>query len=583
MFNFTNKKTYLKILFSGLFLLLSLVSFIIAEIYTENKLISVISGLVLFSTSLYGLYTFYLVSKKSEELNNENKKIELTKHKFENLFYQSLTPTLIVDHNLTITDKNQAYIEIFGDGEDSLLNYIVNNNSMSLYSEILKNLEKNKKFEFNFEILSKSSERKYFVANLNPYESNNKIFYLATFIDKTDSILKNEQFKKIAESAIEVSKKKSEFMANMSHELRTPLNGIIGLSDTLLDTVEDKEARDSLSVIYDSGQILLQLINNILDFSKLEADKVELEQLPFSLHDLLNSVTYTLKELAKRKEIDLMLNIDPKLEEYYVGDKVRLTQVFFNLVGNAIKFTEKGHVEISAKKLNGAHSKDEIEFSIIDTGIGMNNAAKEKLFEAFSQADSSISRKFGGTGLGLSISKKIVNLYESNIKVDSQEGKGSSFSFILNLTIAHDLQRSEEIASRKDLDISSIPLNILVAEDNKVNQLVAKKMFSKIGYEIEIAENGKEAYEKAIHNNYDVIFMDMQMPEMNGIDATKKILSEMDFFNAPIIIAMTANTDRDDKQACFDVGMSDFISKPIQISKLKEKIYNHFKQLDKSA
>ena len=583
MFIFWKKKKDILLFLGSISVIVLSFSFLIFSIiYQSNIYFSVFSSLILFATAIFGAFAFFHKKQEQAILNIEKEQIIINKLKFESLFEQSLAPTLIVDKNLIITDKNQAYTDIFGEEDQSLLNYIVNHNTKALYIEILQNLEKQKRFNFDFEVIE-GEDKRYFVANLNPYKtSENEIFYLATFIDKTDSIIKHEQYKKIAQSALEVAKNKSEFMANMSHELRTPLNGIIGMSDTLLDNLKDNENRESAQVIFDSGQLLLNLINNILDFSKLEAKKVELESIPFSVYKLLNSVKSTLNELAKRKGVELKVEIDKNLDDSYLGDPVRLTQVLFNLVGNALKFTEKGFVEISVKEVLKLKSGSEICFVIKDTGIGMTEETKKKLFEAFTQADSTINRKFGGTGLGLSISKKIIDLHSSVIEVDSKLGVGSTFYFKINLNRA-EADQINISKSTDDFDIENIPLNILVAEDNKVNQLVAKKLFQKLGYSIEIANNGEEAYHMAISNNYNVIFMDMQMPVVDGVRATKNILAKLDFFDAPIIIAMTANTDENDKKICFEAGMSDFISKPIEINRLKQVIFEYFKQLKKSA
>ena len=564
-------------------ILIALSTYIISEFWIENKFLNVLSSIFLFCASFYGALLFYLNRNKNKNLKSEKELIEVTKTKFENLFNQSLAPTLIVDKNLIIHEKNWSFIEIFGEDDQSLMNHIVNNNSMALYADVVRNLLKVEQFEFEFKFLDHTGIERFFVVKLNPYSSKGNIFYLASFIDKTDSYIKHEQFKKVAESALEVAKNKSEFMANMSHELRTPLNGIIGLSDSLLDSLKGTEERETAKIIQESGQLLLQLINNILDFSKLEADKVVLENIPFSIKKLVNSVQSTLMEVARRKGIDLNVHIDENLREYCLGDRVRLTQVLFNLVGNAIKFTERGSVNIELKEVMSTSQSQEICFLIKDTGIGMNKEVKEKLFEAFSQADSSINRKFGGTGLGLSISKKIVELYDSQIEIESVEGEGSVFYFKIKLDYAPEQVIFAQKTQQADIDISNINLNILVAEDNKVNQLVANKIFSKLGFNIDIADNGEEAYEMAMKNKYDLIFMDLQMPILSGIEATEKILAEFDFFDAPLIIAMTANSEEEDRKACYDCGMSDFLTKPIDIKNLRLVIYNHFKQLKKSA
>lgn len=501
--------------------------------------------------------------------------------KFNPIFEDNFNPALVLDHKLRMVSMNKAFRDVFGKSYEDFISQIKNDNGENIFENVLEKLKHNDKADFSFEITSNDNVQ-YFKCYLTAFKDRNSKFYLLNLIERTDAIIKNQQLEKITQQALDLAKKKSEFMASVSHELRTPLNGIIGLSDSLLDSVKDKQNKELVSVIHKSGVHLLQLINNILDFSKLEADKVELESIPVTLEDLSQSVHSTLAEVAKKKGVVLNIEIDDRLPNNLMMDKLRISQVLFNLIGNSIKFTEKGSVDLAIKLVKSEDEYHHVLFSIKDTGIGMNQEGLENLFQVFSQADATISRKYGGTGLGLSISKKIMDLYNSQIHVESEKGKGSHFYFELKLKEAKNAKvKQDEIL---EFDGTEIPLKILIAEDNKVNQLVAKKYFSKIGYEnIDFAENGKIAFEMAKDNSYDVVFMDMQMPEVDGIEATKLIFDELDFFNAPIIIALTANSDIEDRKKCMDVGMSDFITKPLNANDIKKVILKHFSQLKKSA
>jgi CheY-like chemotaxis protein/nitrogen-specific signal transduction histidine kinase len=527
------------------------------------------------------IFLYWKERVRSHRLKLNNLELFKENIKFNHIFEDNINPVLVLDHNLQVVRVNKAYLNYFDESIDAFVNNLKEINGDELIYDVIGKMKAKKEVKFSFKTLHGDNE-KHFECYLTPFFDESELYYLGNFIDKTDSVIKNQQLEKITQQAIGLAKKKSEFMASVSHELRTPLNGIIGLSDSLGDFVADQSNKEMIHVIHESGLHLLQLINNILDFSKLEADKVDLENIPVALEDLSQSVYSTLSEVAKKKGIELKINIDDKLPNNLMMDKLRITQVLFNLVGNSIKFTDEGSVTLSIIQMNKKNNKHNVQFSIKDTGIGMDKDGLNNLFQAFSQADTTIARKYGGTGLGLSISKKIIDLYNSQIHVESELGKGSHFFFEIELNEAQNAKVIQEEVF--EFNGNDIPLKILIAEDNKVNQLVARKYFNKIGYnDIEFADNGKIAFEKANAHSYDVIFMDMQMPEVDGVTATKMIFDQMDFFDAPIIIAMTANSDKEDRKKCLDAGMSDFITKPLNTNDIKKVILKHFSQLKKSA
>jgi signal transduction histidine kinase/ActR/RegA family two-component response regulator len=373
---------------------------------------------------------------------------------------------------------------------------------------------------------------------------------------------------------------KEQFMANMSHEIRTPLNAILGFNSRLNQTHLDEEQKEYAEAVQSSGENLLAIVNDILDFSKIEAGMVKIEEIQFNLSDLLQSVVTMFKGQAKEKKVNLELKIKENVPLSIVGDPTRLTQILINLIGNAFKFTEKGSINLCIDILQANETNSVIKFSVKDTGIGISEEKISEIFERFTQAKSDTSRIYGGTGLGLSIAKKLVEIQSGEIQVESVKGEGSIFSFHIPYKTANELT-NEKIKTEEPIYNTSIDahIKVLVAEDNLLNQKLAAFMLKDWGAEYDICNNGKLAIEKLKTNSYDIVLMDIQMPEMNGYEATEHIRNTLKL-TLPII-AMTAHALPGEREKCLSFGMTDYISKPIKENDLRDLInkYIHVNSL----
>lgn len=407
-------------------------------------------------------------------------------------------------------------------------------------------------------------------------ETEEKIKLARKSLEEKERTLNMERSKKKAEEA---SKAKSEFLANMSHEIRTPMTSIIGMSELLSETKLSHEQQEYLDRIIKSGDCLIRIINDILDLSKVEAGLIEVEKLNFNLADEIDKVLSVFLIKADKKGINLNRKIDDRVPEYFLGDPVRLRQVFVNLVGNAIKFTESGDITLSADCVKGepCAKKCSIHFSISDTGIGIPAHKLESIFQAFSQVDSSTTRTYGGTGLGLSISKKLVELMGGRLKVASIEGEGSTFSFILNMEVGS----GEEVTDKQESfilgDAKEHPLRILLVEDAEDTRLLVRAFLKGSPHILEMAEDGEEAVEKFTAGHFDLVFMDMQMPVMDGYTATRVIRGwekRNDKKETPVI-AFTAHALKEEVEKCMAAGCTDHIAKPIKKKELIERIHGY--------
>ena len=384
--------------------------------------------------------------------------------------------------------------------------------------------------------------------------------------------LVEQELIKTREEALQLSKAKETFLSVMSHEIRTPLNAVIGITHILMDDNPTEAQLENLKILNFSSQNLLSLINDVLDFTKIETGNMVLEKADVNLKDLVSQTLNTLQFKTVDKDVRLKSEIDHRIPLYVIGDHTRLYQILINLLGNAVKFTETGEVKLKLDLIEERKKTITVSFEVSDTGIGIAPDKIDYIFETYTQASSDTTRKYGGTGLGLAITKRLVELHNSHIAVKSEIGKGSSFSFLI------EFDRSEQTSESAPITLSDIPLNstILVVDDNYINRLLAGKVLGKWGIQVDFAENGEIALEKVQKTPYDMVLMDLQMPVMDGLEATQAIRKlDGDYYRKLPIIALTASIVSKERMKIFESGMNDFVMKPFIPAVLYEKIRSY--------
>ncbi len=478
-----------------------------------------------------------------------------------------------------MTYVNEKFIQISGYSREELRGQShrmikSGEHSPAFYRELWRTIARGRVWRGEVKNRKKNGEHYWAAATIVPFlnPEGKPDRYVAIHTEITARKRAELQARKAEGTALRALEAKGEFLANMSHEIRTPMNGVLGVASLLLDSDLDAEQRDFAQMIHSSGEALLCIINDILDCSKIEAGKLLLEESPVDLEVIVRTAMDLLQAKADDGGIDFRLRYAADAPRGVIADGGRLRQILLNLLSNAIKFTKRGYVEVCVECEAREPGEARIRISVEDTGAGIAADALEQIFDKFVQADASTTRRFGGTGLGLAITKQLVEVMHGSVGVRSQLGVGSTFFVTLPLALALDDTAIQRVGRPAAVDLSPIAARVLLAEDNAINRKVARRMLEKLGCTVDCANDGSECLSLLGRESYDLIFMDVQMPEMDGIEATRTIRVQevASKCGRPIpIIGLTASAMPGDRERCIEAGMDDYLTKPIKPQNLR--------------
>ena len=508
---------------------------------------------------------------------NRNNELAILKEKqfVDTIYNTSLDGVFILDAEaLIITDCNSRAVELLeiDDKKDVVgasMESLFTREHIKIFRNIRQNTEGTEKgWQGELSFTSKKDNTVFAYVNVVPFVDDTHHFWKISILDLSEIKMTKFELMKAKQKAEVASQAKTRFLSNMSHELRTPLNGIIGTSNLLLQEDYLPEQKSHLDVLKMSSEHMMVLINEILDFNKIESGKVELENVPVNIRALMRKLEAQFSGQVQDKGLTFLIDVDEKLEAEYLTDETRLNQVLSNLLSNSIKFTHQGFITLGARKISSSSKKSMIQFMVKDTGIGIPTHKQQEIFESFTQADTDTTRKYGGTGLGLAITKRLVGIFSGELMLDSQEGLGSTFYFSVELEVNENAKQYINDEKVKKLP-SFGQIRVLMAEDNAVNMSVARKLLNKWGVEVHEAVNGREAVEKFRKGMYELVLIDLEMPEMDGVTA----LSEIRKVDKDIpAIAFTAAVYEDMRADLIRKGFMEVVPKPFRPEELHKKI-----------